>query len=97
MKIDGSEDSIRTFYAKNPDCCSVQRRKIQYSTRFLFGPAHSVEVNLQFERNDKAIAHSGDDNKFYETTVIISVCGKQLENWGIGTDKYYQYPKIKND
>ncbi|MBC7786279.1 MAG: hypothetical protein H7Z18_02225 [Methylophilaceae bacterium] len=34
MKIDGSEESISSFHAKNPECCSVDRKQTQYLSRF---------------------------------------------------------------
>lgn len=96
MNIDGSEESIRTFHVKNPDCCTVNRRQAQYSSRFLLTAVNSIEVRLQFERNEKNIKDQGGD-KYHESIVIIDACGKQLEVYGINNDIYYHYPENKKE
>ena len=96
MNIDGSEDSIRTFQEKNSDCCRVDRKQTQYFARFLSTTVNSVEVSLQFERNEKNIRVQGGD-KYHESIVIVDECGKELEVYGINHDIYYHHPENKKE
>ena len=97
MNIDDSEESIRTFHAKNPDCCTVYREHTQYLSRLLLTRVHSVEVYLQFEKNTEEIARTGGSNIYYDAFVTISTCGEELENSGIGKDVYYKLPQAKKN
>ena len=86
MKIDGSEESIRTFHAKNPQCCTVDRSKTQYFSRFLSIELNGVDVYLNFERKEKTMAeHRGTTDKYYDAWVILDICGDISDNWGIST------------
>lgn len=96
MNIDGSEESIRTFHAINPDCCRVDRKHTQYLSRLLLTSVNGVEVNLQFERNEKNIKNHGG-GKYHESIVITDECGKELDTYGIDNDQYYHYPENKKE
>lgn len=96
MNIDGSEESIRTFHVKNPDCCTVNRRQTQYSSRFLLTAVNSVEVFFQYELSAAKVARY-PANKYYDAWTTIDVCGKPLEDWGISKDHYYHSPKTKKE
>lgn len=96
MNIDGSEESIRTFHVKNPDCCTVNRRQTQYLSRFLLTAVNSVEVFFQYEMSEQKTAQYLGD-KYYDAWVIIDVCGKELDTYGISKEHYYHAPKTKKE
>lgn len=96
MNIDGSEESIRTFHAKNPDCCRVDRNQTQYFARFLSTTVNSVEVYLQYEMSAAKVARY-PANKYYDASVILDECGKELDTYGMPKEDCYHFPKAKKE
>ena len=96
MNIDGSEESIRTFHAKNPYCCHVDRKHTQYFARFLSTTVNSVGISLQYEMSAAQVARY-PANKYHESIVITDECGKELDTYGMDNDRYYRYPENKKE
>ena len=78
MNIDGSEESIRSFHAKHPDCCRVSRG----GNKPMGVSANDVIVRLVFEANERW--SSATKTKFYEDNLIIDPCGSVLDSYGEG-------------
>jgi hypothetical protein len=80
MEIDGSDVSIRTYYAMHPKCCSVRRLAIPQSQE----DAGKFEVEIEYEVNDSA--RRDIRKKFYRELLRMNACGYVYERFGESTD-----------
>lgn len=84
MNIEISEESVRTFHAKHPKCCNVDRSSHMASSWFeklIGGYFVIVEVNFELkpEMADRSTAKSLN---FYNGYVGITSCGKRGRMYG---------------
>lgn len=84
MNIDGSDASIRTFHAKHPNCCHVDRKAARSFMDKLFG-AHVVVVQVIYEVNEKNFNETKE--KYYEDNLVIGTCGRMYGSDSYGTGK----------
>lgn len=78
MSIDGSDDSIRSFHAKHPNCCVVSRG----GDKSMGIDADNIIVRLRFDVNQKRF--NATKEKYYEDYLVISPCGIVLDSYGQG-------------
>lgn len=81
MTIDGSEESLRTFYYKNPKCCHVDRKDKRSLFDKMIGGRYHVEVSLFYETNDAWRKRTRTIDRYYGNYLAIDTCGEVRETY----------------
>lgn len=80
MRIDGSEEAIRGFHAKHPNCCRI-RRNVGTLLDAMTGYA-TAEVEMYYELK----APRGPED-YYHQYIVLNRCGDIGHTYGMGLQK----------
>ncbi len=81
IKLHSWDNTVESYLASHPDCCSVSSYAFLNNIQFGFGD--DVVVSIDYEMSEKQKASGGYGNDTHYTYIaFLDACGKQFDSTG---------------